>query len=351
MTKRVRLVDIANRLNITKVSVSKALRDHPDISRETRALVKKTAEEMGYTPNLLARSLSSRRSNTLGVVVPKIAHTFFASVIDAIQEEATSAGYGIVLAVSNETSALESQHIDRLLAMRVDGLLVSVSKEPPNLETYARVRNMKVPLVFFDRQIHELGFSSVTVDDRAGAEKAVDYLVGLGRRRLAHIGGTSDVEIGRERRLGFESACARHGIEVPPEWLVEGGFDEWHGYDSFLRIIESGKIPDAVFAVTFPAGLGIRGAMRKSAPHLVDEVTIAAFGEGGLNDFYTYPHICVRQPTRKIGSTALRLLLKDIELEGEAEEEHIVLDTEIVTLEMFQLTVENGAPASSPAGE
>jgi len=351
MTKRVRLVDIANRLNITKVSVSKALRDHPDISRETRALVKKTAEEMGYTPNLLARSLSSRRSNTLGVVVPKIAHTFFASVIDAIQEEATAAGYGIVLAVSNETSALESQHIDRLLAMRVDGLLVSVSKESPNLETYARVRNMKVPLVFFDRQIHELGFSSVTVDDRAGAEKAVDYLVDLGHRRLAHIGGTSDVEIGRERRLGFEAACARHGIDVPPEWLVEGGFDEWHGYDSFMRIIDSGTIPDAVFAVTFPTGLGIRGAIRKRAPHLVDEVTIAAFGEGGLNDFYTYPHICVRQPTRKMGSAALRLLLKEIEMEGGTEAAHNILDTEIVTPETFQLTIEGGAPASNATGE
>src|SRR5690625_1854009 len=125
MSKRVRLIDIAERLNITKVSVSKALRDHPDISRETRELVNKTADEMGYSPNLLARSLSSRKSLTLGVVVPKIAHTFFASVIDAIQSEATDAGYGIVLAVSNETAELEGRHIERLLSMRVDGLLVS----------------------------------------------------------------------------------------------------------------------------------------------------------------------------------------------------------------------------------
>ncbi|MEX0748082.1 MAG: LacI family DNA-binding transcriptional regulator, partial [Rhodothermales bacterium] len=116
MAKRVRLVDIAERLNITKVSVSKALRDHPDISKETRALVKKMAAEMGYSPNLLARSLSSRRTHTLGVVVPKIAHTFFASVIDAIQDEATQLGYGIVLAVSNERADLERQHIERLLA-------------------------------------------------------------------------------------------------------------------------------------------------------------------------------------------------------------------------------------------
>ena len=140
MAKRVRLVDIAERLNITKVSVSKALRDHPDISRQTRELVKKTAAEMGYSPNLLARSLSSQKTNTLGVVVPKIAHTFFATAIDAIQEEATRLGYGIVLAVSNEQSDLERQHIERLLAMRVDGLLISVSQEEPDVEIYKRIR-------------------------------------------------------------------------------------------------------------------------------------------------------------------------------------------------------------------
>ena len=172
MSKRVRLVDIAERLNITKVSVSKALRDHPDISRETRALVKKTAAEMGYSPNLVARSLSSRKSNVIGVVVPKIAHTFFSSVIDAIQEKATEEGYGILLAVSNEKADLETSHIERLLAMRVDGLLISVSQEDPDLSTYEKILEMHVPLVFFDRSIQDLPFSSVTVDDRGGARKS-----------------------------------------------------------------------------------------------------------------------------------------------------------------------------------
>ena len=146
--RRVRLIDIAERLNLTKVSVSKALRDHPDISSKTRELVKQTADQMGYTPNLVARSLSSQRSNTLGVVVPKIAHTFFATAIEAIQGAANRNGYGILLAVSHESADLESQHIERLLEMRVDGLLVSVSKERPRLETYRHVCDMKTPLVF-----------------------------------------------------------------------------------------------------------------------------------------------------------------------------------------------------------
>lgn len=331
MAKRVRLIDIAERLNITKVTVSKALRDQPDISQEMRALVKKTAAEMGYTPNLLARSLSSRRSHTLGVVVPKIAHTFFASVIDAVQEAATKEGYDILLTVSNENAALERQHIERLLAMRVDGLLVSVSQQKPDLGIYQRVRDLHVPLVFFDRQIEGLGFSSVTVDDREGALRAVDYLIREGYRKIAHIAGSHDVEIGRERRSGYEAALREHDIDVYEPWVIEGGFDEWHGYDAFLQILGTGTLPDAVFAVTFPVGLGVHGAVLEHAPDLLETMQILTFGDGGLNEFYTYPHICVRQPTQEMGRRAVEILLAAIEDEASATPRRVVLKTNLVT--------------------
>ena len=330
MSKRVRLIDIAERLNITKVSVSKALRDHPDISRETRELVKKTAQEMGYSPNLLARSLSSKRSLTLGVVVPKIAHTFFAGVIDSIQDEATKAGYGIVLAVSNETAALERRHIERLLSMRVDGLLVSVSKQEPDLSVYRRVRDMKVPLVFFDRSLQDLDFSSVTVDDRRGAFEATEALIRNGRTKIAHIGGSSKVEIGRERRAGFEDAMREHGVPIRDEWVVSGGFDEWHGYNAFAQILRSGEMPDAVFAVTFPTALGAHGALREHAPELTDKIEIASFGESGENRFYAFPHICVRQPVDDIGRSAVQLLLEQVEADdSDWKTRNVVLRTEL----------------------
>lgn len=336
MAKRVRLIDIAERLDLTKVSVSKALRDHPDISEETRELVKAMAAEMGYTPNLLARSLSSKRSHTLGVVVPKIAHNFFSSVIEAVQEEATERDYGIVLAVSSENAALESHHIERLLAMHVDGLLVSVSKQAPDLAIYERVRDLKVPLVFFDRQVKGLGFSSVIVDDRGGAERGVSYLIEQGYREIAHIAGTSEVEIGRERRAGFEAAMRAHDLPVRDEWVVEGGFDVVHGYEAFLQILETGEIPEAVFAVSFPTGLGVWGAIRDYRPDLAERIRICVFGQGDSNEFYSFPHVCVRQPTRVMGLRALDLLLGEIESKG-TEPQQVVLDTEVVRSEDYRI--------------
>lgn len=330
MAKRVRLIDIARRLDITKVSVSKALRDHPDISRETRELVKKTAEEMGYFPDLLARSLSSQRSLTLGIVVPKIAHTFFAAVIHAVQEEATKAGYGIVLAVSNESAELERRHIERLLSMRVDGLLVSVSKEEPDLSIYEQVRSMNVPLVFFDRPLRGMGFSSVTVNDRRGAYLAAEALIAKGFTKIAHVAGTQEVEIGRERRAGFEDALRTHNIPLRPEWVIDGGFDEWHGYNAFLEMLRSEEVPEAVFAVTFPSALGIHGAINEHAPHLAGKVEIAAFGQGGPNEFFTFTHLCVRQPAEEMGRHAFELLLERITADETPEPKEIVLETDLV---------------------
>ncbi|MFK7844028.1 MAG: LacI family DNA-binding transcriptional regulator [Rhodothermales bacterium] len=337
MSNRVRLIDIAKELNLTKVAVSKALRDHPDISKNTRELVKQTAEKMGYTPNLLARSLSSQRSNILGVVVPKIAHTFFSSVIEAIQAEATTRGYGIILAVSNENASLERAHIERLLDMRVDGLLVSATQQKPDLKGYQRIRDLKIPLVFFDRKVDGMDFNSVTVDDRNGAFNSVDFLISKGYKKIAHIAGTSTLQIGRERQLGFRLAMQKNGLHVPESWIIEGGYNEQHGYDAFLKIIESKEIPEAIFAVTFPVGLGIRGAIREHMPELLDRIAILTFGDGGLNEFYMYPHFCVRQPTQEMGQQAVEIVLAEINATGPPPTREVILDTRLVTPKDFRL--------------
>lgn len=334
MAKRVRLVDIAERLNITKVSVSKALRDHPDISRQTRELVKKTAADMGYSPNLLARSLSSQKTNTLGVVVPKIAHTFFSTAIDAIQEEATRLGYGIVLAVSNEHSDLERQHIERLLAMRVDGLLISVSQEEPDRTIYERIRTMRIPLVFFDRRIADMPFSSVTVNDFGGALDGVEHMIEQGYTRIAHIAGSLDTEIGRARLKGYLKALAKHGIPQRDEWIIDGGFDERHGYRAAKRLLSQEVRPEVIFAATFPVGLGVRAAIRESDEADLEDIEVVSFGVGGFDEYFLYPHFCVRQPTEEMGRQAVRLLLEEVDAIDEGEDapepRQIVLETSLM---------------------
>jgi LacI family transcriptional regulator len=327
--QNVRLVDIADRLGITKVSVSKALRDHSDISEETRKLVKKTAAEMGYTPNHVARSLTNQRSHTLGVVVPKIAHTFFSSAIEGVQEAATARGYGIVLTVSSERADLERQHIERLLSMRVDGLLVSVSQEAPDREIYERVRAMGIPLVFFDRQIEGLGTGSVTIDDRAAARRAVEHAIERGHRRIAHVAGTDAVAIGRQRRAGYEDALRAHDLEVDGALVMSGGFDERFGHEAATELLRSGADFDAVFAVTQPVGIGVHAALVEAGR---GDVYLVSFGDDRLSAYAPLVDAYLRQPAEAMGRRAVSILLDQVEGDRPApgSEPHEVLDVDLV---------------------
>lgn len=331
--KKVRLSDIAARLDLSTVSISKALRDHPDMAEETKKLIKETAKEMGYMPNRLARSLSSQKSRTLGVVVPKIAHTFFSTALGGIYECASERGYEILLTVSQESAQLESQQLETLLSMQVDGILVSTSQEDPDRSVYERIWEMNVPLVFFDRPVEGLGFSTVTVDDEGGARAAIEYVIEQGHQRIAHLAGYSHVSIGQKRRAGYEQALEAHGITPQPSWVVEGGFSEEHGYFGCKKILEQGVMPDAVLAVSFPVGLGAIDAMREKAPSLLGKVPIIAFGNQNLNRYLKHPFINVYQPTHELGRRATTLLLDEIDAADGREPQHIVLPTHLVTPE------------------
>lgn len=331
--KKVRLSDIAARLDLSTVSISKALRDHPDIAEETKKLIKKTAKEMGYMPNRLARSLSSQKTKTLGVVIPKIAHSFFSTALGGIYECASEHGYEILLTVSQENAQLERQQLETLLSMQVDGILVSTSQEASDQSVYERIREMNVPLVFFDRPVEELGFSTVTVDDEGGARSAVEYAIRQGYRQIVHLAGYSHISIGQKRRAGYEQALEAQGITPRSSWVVEGGFSEEYGYCGFKEVWEQGIMPDAVFAVTFPVGLGAVDAMREEAHALLGKVPIITFGNQNLNRHLEHPFINVYQPTHELGHRAAALLLDEISATDGRGPQHVVLPTQLVTLE------------------
>src|SRR3972149_3947221 len=180
MNKKVRIIkleDLAKKLKVSKVTISKALRNHPDISPLTIKRVKDLADKLGYVPNYMAKNLSARKSNTIGLVIPKIAHLFFASVIESIYDTAFENNYETLLTVSQEQEEREKKHILTLLSMRVDGLIISITQETKDLAIFKRIKQLKVPIIFIDRVPDLQDVSSVTVDDKEGAFSAVEYAV------------------------------------------------------------------------------------------------------------------------------------------------------------------------------
>jgi LacI family transcriptional regulator len=328
--RQITLNDIAAKLNVSAVTISKALRGHPDISEETTKLVKKVANELGYSPNFMARNLSSRKSNTIGVVIPKIAHHFFSSIIEHIYDYAFQHNYEIILTVSQENAERERKHIQTLLSMRVDGIIISISQETSDPAIFETIKSRGVPLVHMDRIPLSDKTNTVIVDDRGGAFKAIQYAIGLGYRKIAHFAGITSINIGMERLIGYKNALMQNGIEVNESWIIEGDFGERSGYNSFMKLYRDNNLPELIFTVTYPVALGVYMAAREVGVRIPEDIDIICFGNSEVQQFLFPPLSCVNQHTEQLAAKSMEVLLENIEKRDEFEPKHVVIETDLV---------------------
>ncbi len=328
--KQVTLNDIAQKLGVSPITVSKALRGHPDISHNTSQLIKKTAIELGYSPNFMARNLASRKSNTIGVVLPQIAHHFFSSIIDHIYNYAFANNYEVFLTISHENYEMQSKQIQTLLSMRVDGIIISISQDTDNFDIFETAKKRKVPIVFMDRIPELADCNTVTVDDRGGAYKVIDHAIKLGYKRIAHFAGFTNINIGRERMHGFRQAMNDHGLQINNDWILEGDFSEKSGYDSFMKLYHEKNLPDLILAVTYPVAIGIYRAANELGLKIPNDIDLICFGNSQEQSFLSPPLSCINQPTEQLAAKSMDLLLENIDKIDGWEFQHIVIDTELI---------------------
>ena len=329
------LDDIAKRLHVSRVTVSKALRGHPDISEGTVKRVRKVVDELGYSPNIIARSLSSRRSNMIGLVVPKIAHFFFGSVIEGVYNKAFENNYETILTVSQENAERERKHLQTLVSMRVDGIIISISQETRDLDLFRWIQKMGVPTLFLVRRPEPSlpGFNSVVVDDKGGAFRAVEQAIKVGYRKIACIGGNTHINIGKNRQAGFENAMRQHDVPIKREWVINGGFGKNVGYDGFMRLHTSGRLPEFIFAMTYPVALGIYEAAKELGLRIPEDVDLICFGDSDVSRVISPALSCVAQPSYELGAKAVELMLKTLLQPDSSKDQHLVLPTELVLRE------------------
>lgn len=328
--KTVKLEDLAKKLKVSKVTISKALRNHPDISDGMKIKVKELAERMGYVPNFMAKNLSARKSNIIGLVVPKLAHFFFGSVIESVYNTAFENNYETVITVSQEIAAREKRHIQSLMSMRVDGLIISITEQTKDYSIFDRVIQSNIPLVFIDRVPAIKNVPSVTVDDKGGAYSAVEYFIKRGITKIGHVGGYSHINIGKARQDGFKEAMEKNNIPINNNWVREGGFGEEDGYRGFKEMFSSGSLPEAIFAVTYPVAIGIYEAASELGIKIPEDIQITCFGNNTFK--HTVPSVFnfVDQPTGDIGKHAVQLLLQLINNPDSTQSKNIVLKTRLL---------------------
>ncbi len=307
-SKKTTIKDIAKRLGIHHSTVSRALRDHPDIHPDTIKLIKRTAEKMNYHPNLFARNLKNNQTNLIGVIVPEIKHHFFANAISGIEEAAQANGYVIIVCQSNEDYEREVINTKALMENRIEGLLVSVSQTTFDGSHFQRFIDEGGKLVFFDRALDSVNASKIIVEDYRGAFKATEYLIKKGKKRIAHLAGTKELEISQQRYNGYRDALKKHNIPLRRNLVYWGGFQEEDGMEGTEYLLKLKNRPDAIFAVNDPTAIGAYEIIEREKLKIPDDIAVVGFSNNPISAFIKPALTTIEQPSYEMGKAAMELL-------------------------------------------
>ncbi|MBN1576979.1 MAG: LacI family DNA-binding transcriptional regulator [Chitinispirillaceae bacterium] len=311
-TAHTTIKDIAKQLGVAPSTVTKALKDYPDVSEGMKEKARGLAKKMGYLPNSVAQSLQSGETTTIGVIVPEIKHHFFSAALDGIEEVAFKEGYSIFVCKSNEDYEREVINTRNLLSHFVAGIIVSISQHTKDVGHFIDVQARKIPLVFFDRVSDEIAANKVVVDDRAGASSAVAHLIESGYKRIAHLAGPDYLNISKERLKGYAAALKKAGIPFNADYLIYGGFDEEDGVHGFKRLMKLRPRPDALFCVNDPVALGVLLECKKRKVRVPEELAVVGFSDNPVVSQIDPPLTTVAQPAYEMGAVAAKMLLQQI---------------------------------------
>lgn len=332
MSSPITIKDIAQALNISASTVSRALKNHPDISRETKNAVNDLATKLRYKPNAVALSLKNSRTNTIGVIIPEVVHYFFSSVISGIEDVAYEAGYNVMVCQSNERYDREIINAQALESNRVEGALVSISKETNDFSHLQNLEENGIPIVFFDRAPEDMDVDRVIIDDSKAAYNATTHLIETGCKRVAHLAAPPTLGIGFQRLAGYKKALEDHGIPFREDWVIVADSFELAG-DATRNLMHLPIPPDAIFAVNDMTAVGAMKALQRMSISVPNKVAIIGFSAGFFSDITTPTLSSVDQHGYEMGVEAAKLLLARIEKPVEGKHTTHYIDTNLVIRE------------------
>ncbi len=327
----VRMKDIARDLGVSVVTVSKVLRNHTDIGEETRQRVLKRVRDLHFQPNLTARALVTGRTYTVGLVVPDLVHPFFAEVAKGLSSVLRKSGYSLIITSSEEDPDLEAQEIDRLLARRLDALIVASAQW--TVASFRLIEEQKTPYILVDRQFAGLAANFVGVDDELVGELATDHLIAVGCRRIAHIRGPQ-VSTALGRLAGYRRALARCDLRPPASYIPEGMAGdtetEVRGRAAMQKLLQLNPPPDGVFCYNDPTAVGAMSAILAAGLRIPEDIAVIGCGNVHYDASLRVPLSSIDQRSAVMGERAAKLALSLIGAKTSANPKSIILEPKLV---------------------
>ena len=326
-----RMKDIARDLGVSVITISKVLRNHPDIGDETRERVLARVKELDYRPNLAARSLVTGRTYLIGLIVPDLLHPFFAEIAKSLSEVLRQSGYYLIVSSSDEDPDLEEHEINQLLARRLDTLIVASCRSTVDL--FFRIEKQKTPYVLIDRALPGLSASFVGVDDEAVGLLATKHLIEIGCKRIAHIRGPQ-TSPGIRRVEGYRRALSQSGLKVIDDYIIfepKGDVEtRQRGAEAMRQLLSLKPRPDGVFCFNDPMAMGAMNYALEQGVRIPEDIAIIGSGNLHYDDALSVPLSSINQHSRRIGQEAARIALGILNSKVPPKLESVVLQPELI---------------------
>ena len=309
----VTLKELAKSLDLSISTVSRALNNHPDISTKTKNRVQKLAEKSNYVPNVFASGFRSHRSHILGVIVPNLSHYFTTTILKGVLEEAENLGYRVIISESKNDEKKQAEMLSTMIQFGVDGVLLSLSRKTKSVDGILKVLS-RIPLVMFDKVSDKIPCTQVVINEEEAAFNAVEHLINTGKRRIAIIKETEGSFNSEKRYEGYLRALKEHNLPIDEKIILSTeDISLAKGRMMANVLLSLKKRPDAIFAITDSAAIGVIKALNKFKIQVPDEIAVVGFSNSASSTIISPSLTTVDQPGNKIGKTCTKYLIDEIE--------------------------------------
>jgi LacI family transcriptional regulator len=303
-SKEITIYDLAEKLNISVATVSRALKDDPVVSKKTKKKIFDLAEELGYRSNHFARNLRNQRTDTIGVIVPRLNSYFMSTIIAGMESVANSNGYNLIISQSSESVRKEIANAKTLFNNRVDGLLVSLAYDTDDIFHFDPFFKKKIPVIFFDRVEQHESSTNVLIDNRQAAFEATEHLIEEGCRRIAHITATPKRNVYIDRLEGYKQALAAHDIPFRQEYVLINNLSFESGAEAAALIREMNPMPDGVFVANDNSAVGCMVSLKQAGIRIPDDVAIVGFNNDPVSKVVEPNLSTINYPGYEMGEVA-----------------------------------------------
>ena len=310
--KEVTIYDLAKKLNISIATVSRALKDDPVVSKKTKKKISELAEEIGYRSNHFARNLRNQRTNTIGVIVPRLNSYFMSTVIAGIESIANNEGYNLIISQSSESFDKEKASAKTMFDNRVDGILVSLAYDTEDLSHFDSFFKRRIPLIFFDRVVDDENCTNILIDNRKAAYEATTHLIKQGCKRIVHITATPKRNVYVDRLQGYKHALSDNNIPFKQDYVLISNLSQEAGMIAAQEILKMNPLPDAVFVANDNCAVGCMLALKQAGIKIPGDIAFVGFNNDPVSKVIEPNLTTINYPGYEMGEVAARNLINHL---------------------------------------